>query len=83
MFDYKDIGNFYHCEIRSDGPSNKIYDFNGTFIYPPRSGDVGSREITEPLTLENTMWADTVLASQGFVLGLVVYTGKETRSQMN
>lgn len=29
------------------------------------------------------MWANTVLASQGFVLGLVVYTGAETRSQMN
>ena len=29
------------------------------------------------------MWADTVLASQGFVLGLVVYTGSDTRSQMN
>lgn len=29
------------------------------------------------------MWADTVLASQGFILGLVVYTGKDTRSQKN
>ena len=29
------------------------------------------------------MWADTVLASQGFVIGLVVYTGQQTRSQMN
>lgn len=29
------------------------------------------------------MWANTVLASQGFVLGIIVYTGKETRSQMN
>lgn len=29
------------------------------------------------------MWADTVLASQGFVIGLVVFTGPQTRSQMN
>jgi phospholipid-translocating ATPase len=29
------------------------------------------------------MWANTVLASQGFVLGLIVYTGEETRAQMN
>ena len=34
----------------------------------------------EPLTLENTMWANTVLASQGYVIGLVVHTGKDTRS---
>lgn len=29
------------------------------------------------------MWANTVLASQGFVIGLVTYTGRETRTQMN
>lgn len=83
MFDYRDIGNFYHCEVKCEAPSNKIYDFNGTFIYPSRAGDHIDREIQEPLTLDNTMWADTVLASQGFILGLVVYTGRETRSQMN
>lgn len=29
------------------------------------------------------MWSNTVLASSGFILGMVVYTGKETRAQMN
>jgi hypothetical protein len=38
-------------------------------------GDIVARDIKEPLTIENTMWANTVLASQGFILGLVVYTG--------
>ena len=56
MFDYKDIGNFYHCEIKCESPSNKIYDFNGSFIYPPRHGDNAGKEIIEPLLLENTMW---------------------------
>lgn len=37
----------------------------------------------ESLSLENTMWANTVLASSGHVLGMVVYTGIETRAQMN
>lgn len=83
MFDYKDIGNFHNCEVRCEAPSNKIYDFNGVFIYPREPGDVVDREFQEALTLENTMWANTVLASQGFVLGLVTYTGKQTRSQMN
>ena len=32
--------------------------------------------------MENTLWANTVLAS-GTALGLVVYTGRETRSVMN
>jgi phospholipid-translocating ATPase len=29
------------------------------------------------------MWSNTVLATSGHVLALVVYTGKETRSEMN
>jgi phospholipid-translocating ATPase len=29
------------------------------------------------------MWANTVLASSGHILGMIVYTGKETRAQMN
>jgi len=37
----------------------------------------------EGLSLENTLWANTVLASTGFILGTVLYTGKETRSAMN
>jgi phospholipid-translocating ATPase len=37
----------------------------------------------EALSLENTLWANTVLASSGYVLGMVVHTGIETRAQMN
>lgn len=37
----------------------------------------------EALSLESTMWANTVLASSGHVLGMVVYTGVESRAQMN
>ena len=37
----------------------------------------------EPLTLENTMWANTVLASQSQTLGIVVYTGSDTRAEQN
>lgn len=81
MFDYKDIGNFFQCEVRCEEPTNKIYDFNGVFLYPPNEGEHANKEtIQEPLTLENTLWADTVLASQGFILGLVLYTGKDSRS---
>jgi len=29
------------------------------------------------------MWQNTVLASPGYVLGLALYTGKETRSNMS
>ena len=47
---------------------------------------LGSSGLNEPpnqiesLSLENTMWANTVLASNGFILGMIVYTGNETRA---
>jgi phospholipid-translocating ATPase len=55
-------------------PNKKIYEFEAMF-----ETDDGK---IEPLDLENTMWANTVLCS-GKILGLVVYTGKETRMAMN
>ncbi len=33
--------------------------------------------------MENTLWSNTVLASTGYILGMIVYTGRETRSMMN
>ncbi|GAA5888836.1 hypothetical protein JCM5296_005010 [Sporobolomyces johnsonii] len=36
----------------------------------------------EPLTAENMLWANTVLAA-GNAVGMVVYTGRETRAVMN
>lgn len=35
-----------------------------------------------PLTAENVLWANTVLAA-GSAIGLVIYTGRETRAVMN
>ena len=80
MQSYQDIGDFFNCYVNCEEPSNKIYEFSGTFVYPSKPGHQFNIEIQEPLSLENTLWADTVVASQGFVLGLVLYTGKETRS---
>ena len=36
----------------------------------------------EAMSLENTLWASTVLASDT-VIGIVAYTGSETRSVIN
>lgn len=61
-------------------PSKKIYEFLGLYEYDdPQS----LKPMREPMTIDNTMWANTVLASQHPVLGLVIYTGRQTRSQMN
>ena len=58
-------------------PNKHIYDFKG--VYRSKNND----DDMEGLGLENTLWANTVLASPGYILGLVIHTGKETRMAMN
>ncbi|BGP43367.1 Putative aminophospholipid-translocase [Rhodotorula kratochvilovae] len=44
--------------------------------------DLVASHPVEPLTAENMLWANTVLAA-GAAVGMVVYTGRETRAVMN
>ena len=63
-----------------DPPSKLIYNFKGVFVM-----QVGSNELNvkkEGLSLEQTLWANTVIASSN-ATGIVVYTGRETRAQKN
>ena len=69
-----DLKGFIHYEP----PSKFIYNFEGLFVAKNEEGNV----IKEALGLENTMWASTVVASQK-IIGIVIYTGKETRARMN
>ena len=64
--------------ILYQAPSKLIYNFEGVLKYQNDQGIMQQ----EPLNLENTMWTSTVLASQK-IIGIVIYTGKETRVQMN
>ena len=64
--------------IEYEPPSKLIYNFEGVLKYQNDQGIIQK----EPLNLENTMWASTVVASKK-IIGIVVYTGKETRAQMN
>ena len=56
-------------------PQKDIHSFIGKLtVHDPDS--------EESLSIENTMWANTVVAS-GTATGLVIYTGPECRSAMN
>lgn len=61
--------------IYIEKPQRDIHSFIGTF-----SRSEGGEE--ESLDLQNTLWANTVVAA-GMATGIVVYTGSETRSVMN
>lgn len=72
----------------ADEPSKDIHAFIGTFTIntPPSlsSNEVPMVQVptVEPLSAENALWANTVLAA-GSAIGFVVYTGPETRAVMN
>ncbi|KAE9418680.1 hypothetical protein Angca_003206, partial [Angiostrongylus cantonensis] len=66
-----------NCEIYAEKPQKDIHAFVGTFkVTTDDQVQDGS------LNVENVLWANTVLAS-GTAVGIVVYTGRETRSVMN
>ncbi|XP_036273679.1 probable phospholipid-transporting ATPase IIB isoform X1 [Pipistrellus kuhlii] len=63
--------------VHAQKPQLDIHSFEGTF-----TREDSDPPIHESLSIENTLWASTVVAS-GTVIGVVIYTGKETRSVMN
>ena len=80
--------------IQLEAPRKAIYEFaaNFTSVAEPDT-EVGSaagssdahpqpEPLSESLSLDHTLWANTVVAS-GTVVAVVIYSGKETRSVMN
>ncbi|CCC67903.1 hypothetical protein NCAS_0A13450 [Naumovozyma castellii] len=61
--------------ITASAPEKAIHNFLGKVTYKDTSSN--------PLSIDNTLWANTVLASTGFCIGCVVYTGRDTRQAMN
>ncbi|XP_063921880.1 probable phospholipid-transporting ATPase IIB isoform X1 [Zophobas morio] len=64
------------ARIYAEKPQKDIHSFIGTF------SRLDSLNSDESLDLENTLWTNCVIAS-GQALGVVIYTGPETRSVMN
>uniref|UniRef100_A0A5G2Q9U0 Phospholipid-transporting ATPase n=1 Tax=Sus scrofa TaxID=9823 RepID=A0A5G2Q9U0_PIG len=63
--------------VYAEEPNIDIHNFVGTF-----TREDSDPPISESLSIENTLWAGTVIAS-GTVVGVVLYTGRELRSVMN
>ncbi|KAJ3130567.1 putative aminophospholipid-translocase [Physocladia obscura] len=69
------------ASIYAEKPTKDIHTFLGNFITYPHP--LSSTPLhTDPLTAENTLWNNTVLAS-GTAIGAIIYTGRETRAVMN
>nr|XP_014347728.1 PREDICTED: probable phospholipid-transporting ATPase IIA isoform X2 [Latimeria chalumnae] len=63
--------------VYGEEPNIDIHNFVGTF-----TREDSDPPVHESLSIENTLWASTVVAS-GTIVGVVIYTGKELRSVMN
>uniref|UniRef100_A0A8B9G744 Phospholipid-transporting ATPase n=1 Tax=Amazona collaria TaxID=241587 RepID=A0A8B9G744_9PSIT len=63
--------------VYAEEPNIDIHNFVGTF-----TREDSDPPVNESLSMENTLWASTVIAS-GTVVGVVLYTGRELRSVMN
>lgn len=92
-----DPRNFIRIRIVAAKPDRKVNEFYGTIEYSPpqpkapnepvESGTQLPRNCKEPqvapLTIDNTAWANTVLASNAIVLAAVIYTGAQTRQALS
>ena len=91
-----DPRSFTRLRIVAGKPEKNVNEFVGTIEYTPyhsslsspqNNAQLGAREenstISAPLTIDNTAWANTVLASNATVLAVVVYTGAQTRQAMS
>jgi phospholipid-translocating ATPase len=89
---------FVRLRIVAGKPDKKVNEFIGTVELLPKSigydphvpklsplneGALERNAESSPLTIDNTAWANTVLASNATTLAVVVYTGPQTRSALS
>ena len=84
--------DFARLKIVAGKPDRKVSEFVGTVEYSPsnrlsaaRSQHDGEHQkvVTAPLNIDNTAWANTVIASNAIVLAVVIYTGSQTRQALS
>ncbi|KAF1844562.1 phospholipid-translocating P-type ATPase-like protein [Cucurbitaria berberidis CBS 394.84] len=89
-----DVGEYTRLRIVAGKPDRKVNEFYGTVQLLPKSQrqydphDQGEPSLAEPdqsapLSIDNTIWANTVVASSGSLLAVVVYTGPQTRQALS
>lgn len=61
--------------ITASAPEHSIHNFLGKITYKDST--------SSPLSVDNTMWENTVLASSAACICCIVYTGRETRQALN
>lgn len=94
----RSLADFSRLKITASGPDKRVNDFVGNIELLPPSGfydphvdkaeDEEENNETEsnrsaPLTIDNTAWANTVLASNTITYAAIIYTGSQTRAALS
>ncbi|KXS95928.1 hypothetical protein AC578_7996 [Pseudocercospora eumusae] len=88
---------YVRLRVTAGKPDKRVNDFVGTIALEakhrrerdspntngPSTGDGSPGRQSSPLTIDNTAWANTVLASSTTVHAVVVYTGSQTRAALS
>ncbi|KAK5993661.1 Phospholipid-transporting ATPase NEO1 [Cladobotryum mycophilum] len=83
--------DFIRLRITAGKPDKKVNEFVGTVeLLPTREDAMGQTAAigndtskSAALSIDNTAWANTVIASQGVTLAVILYTGPQTRSALS
>jgi phospholipid-translocating ATPase len=88
-----DVGEYTRLRVVAGKPDKKVNEFYGTVELPSKSQrhyDAPDEEASSPkqvqsasLSIDNTIWANTVVASSCSLLAVVVYTGPQTRQALS
>jgi phospholipid-translocating ATPase len=88
-----DVGEYTRLRVVAGKPDKKVNEFYGTVELQPRRQrhyDPPEQEASStqepqsaPLSIDNTIWANTVVASSCSLLAVVVYTGPQTRQALS
>ncbi|PHH52335.1 putative phospholipid-transporting ATPase IIB [Ceratocystis fimbriata CBS 114723] len=87
------VEEFVRLRVTGGKPDRKVGEFAGTLeLLESRTAaqntaatGMGPAALANStgLSIDNTAWANTVIASQGVTLGVIMYTGPQTRSAMS
>ncbi|KAI1283684.1 phospholipid-translocating P-type ATPase [Xylaria sp. FL0933] len=87
------LEEFTRIRVTGGKPDKKVNEFIGTIeVLPSRRDALGhsfsSRDVVvtsqnAPLSIDNTAWANTIIASQVTTMAVVIYTGRQTRSALS
>ncbi|KAI1125792.1 hypothetical protein F5Y10DRAFT_224661 [Nemania abortiva] len=69
--------------IESESPQPNLYKYNGAIKWQQSFAGIGSKEMSEPITIDNLLLRGCNLRNTEWVLGVVVFTGHDTKIMMN